>query len=100
MKYQVSKQFVKDIDKLSKELKGKVAEIFHEVQTATTVNDIKNCKRLTNTQNSYRIRLGTYRLTFILIVINDHLAFQRLLSRGEVYKKEYMELLKKKEKSV
>ena len=98
MKVEYSKQFVKAAYKLSGKYKISLQRIIHEVKAANNLADVTDCIKMVGLQQSYRIKMGDYRLVFIVKIIDDVAIFQLLLSRGEIYKKEYETLLRKKEK--
>ena len=97
MKVDYSKQFVKSAYKLSGKYKISLQKIVNEVKLAKDVSEITSCVKMVGLLQSYRARMGDFRLVFI-VNINDNAAiFQLLLSRGEVYKKEYETILRRKE---
>jgi len=97
MEIEYSKQFVKAAYKLTGKYKISLQKIISEVLLAKDVADITNCIRLVGFQNSYRIKMGDYRLIFIFKVVNRVAFFELLLSRGEVYRKEHEMKLRKKD---
>lgn len=99
MNVEYSKQFVKASQKLSGKYKDTLRRIIYEVKQAKDVSDVTDCIKMSGFQHVFRIKMGDYRLVFILMVIENTAFFQLLLSRGEIYKKEYENALKKKEKS-
>lgn len=98
MKVEYSKQFVKAAYKLTAKYKNSLHNIISEVMLAKDVVDITNCIKMVGFQNSYRIKMGDYRLIFILKVVDQVVIFELLLSRGEVYRKEHEMNLRRKEK--
>ncbi len=98
MKVEYSKQFVKAAYKLTGKYKVSLKGIISEVLLAKDVADITNCIKMVGFQNSYRIKMGDYRLIFIFKVVDQVVLFELLLSRGEVYRKEHEMNLRKKEK--
>jgi mRNA-degrading endonuclease RelE of RelBE toxin-antitoxin system len=98
MKVEYSKQFVKAAYKLTGKYKTSLQRIINEVKQANDVTDLTNCIKMVGFQNSYRIKMGNYRLIFIFKVVDDVTIFELLLSRGEVYRKEHEMSLRKKEK--
>jgi len=57
------KSFLKDIKKLkNKHLKDLIAECILQVESASTVQNIKNLKKLAGYDVYYRIRVGDYRI--------------------------------------
>jgi mRNA-degrading endonuclease RelE of RelBE toxin-antitoxin system len=98
MKVDYSKQFVKAAYKLTGKYKISLKKIISEVLLVKDVADITNCVKMVGFQNSYRIKMGDYRLIFIFKVVDQVVIFELLLSRGEVYRKEHEMNLRKKEK--
>jgi len=98
MNVEYSKQFAKAAYKLTGKYKLSLNSIVKEVQQAKEVADISDCIKMVGFQNSYRIKMGDYRLIFIFKVENQVAIFELLLSRGEIYRKEHDMNLRKKEK--
>ena len=98
MKVEYTKQFVKAAYKLSGNYKASLQKIVLEVKEANDISKLNDCIKMVGLQQSYRIRMGDYRLVLIIKVIDDSAIFQLLLSRGDVYKKEHESILRKIEK--
>ncbi len=98
MKVEYSKQFVKAAYKLSGKYKISLQKIISEALLAKDVSDLTNCVKMVGFQNSYRIKMGDYRLIFILKIVDEVVIFELLLSRGEIYRKEHEMNLRNKEK--
>jgi mRNA-degrading endonuclease RelE of RelBE toxin-antitoxin system len=93
------KQFNKDIEKLSKQYLALLLQIVSEVEEAKSIEDIPCRKLAGGAKRAYRIRMGDYRITFILFVFDEKtIGFQRILIRGEAYNKEHMRQLLLQEK--
>ena len=99
MNIQYSKAFIKSALKLTGKYKTSLLKKIEEVKNATSVEKLTECKKLEGFENSYRIRIGSYRAFFILVILNNTVCFEYLVSRGEAYNKEYLKSLAKKEKS-
>ncbi len=86
MKTEFKKSFAKDLKKHSqnKSLLEQVAQIIEAAEAAQSLQDIGNLKKLKSGENAFRIRIGDYRLGFI--VENETVCFVRLLSRKEIYR--------------
>ena len=93
-----SKSFIKASLKLSGKYKNTLQEKIKEVKVAESIEELTDCKKLTNFSNAYRIRIGDYRAFFILIVVNNTVNFEYLVNRGDAYNIEYMKNLRKKDK--
>jgi mRNA-degrading endonuclease RelE of RelBE toxin-antitoxin system len=98
MKVEYSKQFVKAAYKLTGKYKISLQRIIAEAKQANDVADLTNCIKMVGFQNSYRIKMGDYRLIFIFRVVDFIVLFELLLSRGEIYRKGNKMNLRKKEK--
>ena len=94
MKVQYSKSFVKTVSRLSGKQLTSVREVIVEVKNAKRIEDITDCKRLIGYNSVYRIRIGGMRAFFIL-VIEDTVCFQYLVSRGQAYSKKIETELKR-----
>ncbi len=78
MKTEFRKSFEKDLKKiLDQKLLIKIKEIIEEIETVTTLGDIKNIKKLKGEDNFYRIRIK---------VTDDTVTLVRLLHRREIYR--------------
>ena len=98
LKVEYSKQFVKTTYQLTGKYKISLQGIISEIIRAKEVSNITNCIKMIGFQNSYRIKMGDYRMIFILKVVDHVVFFELLLSRGEVYRKKHEMNLRKKEK--
>jgi len=92
-----SKAFIKAASKLTGKYKISLKKMIEEVKMASTVNDLTNCKKLEGFNNSYRIRLGSYRVFFVMTIENNTACFEYLVSRGDAYTKKYLKSLAKKD---
>ncbi len=81
----IDKSFDKDVKKLKVvNVKQKILLVINEIQNAEKLSDIRNLKKLTGTNNFYRIRLGEYRIG--LVINNEEVELIRFLHRKEVYR--------------
>ena len=79
-------------------LHKKAQEKIKEIKAAKSVEELTDCKKLTNFDNAYRIRIGDYRAFFILTIVSNTVNLEYLVNRGDAYNKEYTKNLRKKEK--
>lgn len=89
MKYKLSKDFGKSLERLGgKELRA-VLNMLDEVEQAATIDSITDCRKLTNYTNVYRIRIGGKRAFFTLHleILEGLIFFRYLVSRGQAYNK-------------
>lgn len=89
MRYKLSKDFGKTLSRLNgKDLKL-VMEAIDEVEKATCLSELSNCKKLKSYDCVYRLRIGTRRafFTFHIEIIDDILIFHYLVSRRQAYDK-------------
>ncbi len=86
MNFEFKKSFAKDLKKKKheKDLLSRVQEVIQEVGNAVDINTIANLKKLRSDGNYYRIRLGDYRIGFIIEA--DTVYFVRFLHRSEIYR--------------
>lgn len=97
MRYRISKEFGRALDKLSgKELK-QALKVLDSVEKADNLLQIGNCKKLVGYENVYRIRIGSRRAFFTLHieVVGELLFFRYLVSRGQAYDKAIEKKLRK-----
>lgn len=85
MKVEFKKSFLKELHKLrNKSLKNSIARCIEQVESAGSVTQIKNIKKLAGYDDYYRIRIGDYRigikieLNTVYFVVFEH--------RKDVYK--------------
>lgn len=98
MNIQYSKAFIKSAQKLTGKYKIALSRKIEEVKNVPNVEKLTECKKLEGFEHTYRIRMGSYRAFFILVIVNNTVCFEYLVSRGEAYNKEYLKSLGKKEK--
>lgn len=84
MNIKIDKAFEQDIDSISnKSLRNRVADKIEAIEKATRLTDITNCKKLKNSHNAYRIKIGDYRAGFEFE--NNTIVFIRFLHRSKIY---------------
>jgi mRNA interferase RelE/StbE len=85
VKLAFTRSFAKDLRQIhDKSLVGQLQEIIHNVETAGSIQDIKNIKKLSREGRYYRIRLGDYRLG--LIIEANTATLVRILHRKDIYR--------------
>jgi mRNA-degrading endonuclease RelE of RelBE toxin-antitoxin system len=94
MNIKISREFEKSAKKLSGKHKETLKNVILEIRAAQSVVDIGNCKKLIGYSSIYRIRMGDYRVFFLLEIVEQTAFLKYLVSRGEAYSKEYQEKLK------
>ena len=94
MKIKFSKEFEKSAKKLSGKYKESLKNAILEIRTAQSIDNIGDFKKLIGYNSIYRIRLGYYRMFFLLEIIEQTVFLKYLVSRGDAYNKEYQEKLK------
>ena len=83
----IDKTFQKDVDKIKDaKIKHSLLEVLKDVQLALNLQAIKNLKKLTGYKDSYRIKLGNYRIG-LEYANEQELIFIRFLHRKEIYKR-------------
>jgi mRNA interferase RelE/StbE len=84
MKIEIRKSFVKDADKLAAPFRQHLAGIINEMEKASQLSQLSDCKKLTGHKTAYRIRMGHYRIGFYYE--NKTLELIRILHRKEIYR--------------
>lgn len=86
MKTEFKKSFAKDLKKRSQEKKllTHVQEAIQAVESAESLQEINNLKKLKAEGGYYRIRLGDYRIG--LKIEEETVVFVRFLHRSEIYR--------------
>jgi mRNA interferase RelE/StbE len=85
MKVEFLESFGKDIDHLrDSKVKQNIVDIIEKCESARTLTDIPNIKKLKGYKNAYRIRIKEYRIGFYFE--NGTIEFARVLDRKEIYR--------------
>ena len=95
MNIRVSKEFEKSAKKLSGKYKETLKQTILEIKSAQSINEITDCKKLVGFNSVYRVRMGYYRLFFVLEIVENTAFLKYLVSRGEAYQKNNLEILRK-----
>jgi mRNA interferase RelE/StbE len=85
MKVEFKKSFLKDLKKLkNKSLQNSIYNCIIQIESAESLVEIKNLKKLTGFELHYRIRVGDYRIG--LKLENDVVNFVVFEHRKDIYK--------------
>lgn len=85
MKVEFRRSFTKDLENiLDKSILKRVKEAIESVEKAESLAEIQNRKKLKGEKNYFRLKIGDFRLGFILE--NDTIIFVRFLPRKDIYK--------------
>ena len=85
MKVEFKKSFLKELQKLrNKGLKNSIADCIVQVESAQSINQIKNIKKLAGFEDYYRIRIGDYRI--VVKIEEDTIYFVVFEHRKDIYK--------------
>ncbi len=85
MEYKFRAAFLKDVSKLDdKKVKQAIADVVQNVEESDSIKDLKNCKKMKDFQNAFRIRIGDYRIG--IFIEKEVVEFTRVLHRKEVYR--------------
>ncbi len=77
--------FEKDLSKIKdKNVLDQIKQLLDLIDSAKNLGEIPNIKKLKGELNSYRIRIGNYRVGFFLM--KNKIIFKRLLHRKDIYK--------------
>jgi mRNA interferase RelE/StbE len=82
MKISLRKSAIKDLKKIPTRDKER---LYLKIQDLVNFPDITNCKKLTNFEPAYRMRVGSYRILFD--VVGDEIQIGRILHRKDSYSK-------------
>jgi mRNA interferase RelE/StbE len=85
MQIELTRKFQKQVENCNdRRIRSKVLVIIQAVIASESLNEFANLKKLTGYKNSYRIRLGSYRIG---IVIEDKtVIFAAFDHRSDIYK--------------
>ena len=85
MKVEFLKRFSKDIDELTvKSVKSALKKVIESIESANTLTDIPNTKKLQGHRTAHRIRVGDHRLGFFYE--NKTIILARFVNRKDIYK--------------
>ncbi|MGH2568293.1 MAG: type II toxin-antitoxin system RelE family toxin [Bacteroidota bacterium] len=85
MKAGFRESFLKDLKNLKdKNLKALVNQTIDQIMAVNNMLEIQNLKKLKSQRNSYRIKLGEYRIG--LLIEHDRVTFVRFLHKKEIYR--------------
>ncbi len=77
-------KFNRDLDKINlRSIKTSVEKIILKVESAETLSQIPNVKKLSGYKSAYRIRLGDYRIG--VFVEENVVIFASIVHRKEIY---------------
>ena len=86
MKILVDKSFVKDVDKITdKKLLRNLSKLIIELETAKSLTEFPNVKKITGYNSFFRIRIGNYRLG-LEEISGKGICLTRFLHRKDIYK--------------
>jgi len=85
MQIEITRKFQKQVDDCKNlRIRSKVLDIIEEIIVAENIHGFKNLKKLAGCRNSYRIRLGIYRLG--IVIENKKVIFAAFDHRSDIYK--------------
>jgi len=77
--------FLRDLrDVKNRDLLARIKQVIQEIESAQTLQDLPNLKKLKGERNYYRIRVGDYRIG--LQLEGDLATLIRILNRKDIYK--------------
>jgi len=85
MTFEITKKFKKQVDLCTDlSIRMQIGKIFQEIASAEKLSEIKHLKKLKGSKNSFRIRLGNYRIG--ILIQNDTVIFAAFDHRSDIYK--------------
>lgn len=85
MRTSFRKSFARDLKKTKdRVVLDRVQDVIEKVQAAGNLQEISDLRKLSGTENCYRIRIGDYRIG--LLVEEDTIVFVRCLNRRDLYR--------------
>lgn len=85
MKVEFLKKFSKDLDNVTvRSVKSNLLRVIELMESADSLDDIPNTKKLKGHKSAYRIRVGDYRLGFFFE--NNMILIARFVHRKDIYK--------------
>ena len=85
MKVESKKSFNKDISKIrDRKLLQRIKTVIQQIESASSILQVHNLKKLSGSDNAYRIRIGEYRMGFYLV--NNIVELTVFDNRKDIYK--------------
>ena len=85
MNVEFRKSFIKDLKSISDQnLLRRVKGVIEIVEKSESLTEVANLKKLKANENHFRLRIGEYRLGFVLDT--EKVIFVRFLHRKDIYK--------------
>jgi len=85
MKVEFLRSFAKDVDELtSSVVKQRIMDLIRQVESASSIRQIPQIKKLKGFTSAYRIRVGDYRVG--IFVTQGTVQFARVKNRKEIYR--------------
>ena len=85
MRIEITRKFQKQVETCNDpSIKKKVGIIIEELSLSENITGFSNLKKLKGSKNSFRIRVGNYRIG--LIIENDLIIFAAFDHRSDIYK--------------
>ena len=86
MKVEYLPSFLKDLKALQSNARYATIRklVFEEVPRCSSLQEMRNLKRLKDADSAYRLRVGDYRIGFFFE--GERVTFARVLHRSEIYR--------------
>ncbi len=84
MNIEIRRSFEKDALKLPAVTQTQLYKVVYSLSQIEKLSELTSCKKLSGFKNAYRIRMGEYRIGFI--IENGTVELIRVLGRKEIYK--------------
>ena len=85
MRVKFLSKFGSDLDKIKNtSLRKRVYRVIEETESAATISELRNIKKLKGDKISYRIRIGDYRVG--IYFESNVVEFARIVHRKDIYK--------------
>ena len=84
MNIEIRKSFEKDALRLPAPMQVQLSKMIETLAQAKQLSELSSCKKLSGYKNAYRIRMGTYRIGFLLE--KETVELVRVLGRKEIYR--------------
>ena len=84
MNIEIRRSFEKDALRLPAVAQTQLSKMVDKLTQVEKISELTSCKKLSGFKNAYRIRMGEYRIGFI--IENGTVELIRVLGRKEIYK--------------
>jgi mRNA interferase RelE/StbE len=87
MNVEIRPSVTRDFKKIPGQDRVKIYEALNKLKANKTLNEIKNLKKIEDTENQFRLRIGRYRVKLTWLKNEQILIVEAIKLRKDIYKK-------------